>query len=1452
MEKAQLIVVLGMHRSGTSAITRAFTTMGISLGDRLMPPAAGNNAKGFWEDIDISSLDEKMLHEVGSSWHALLPILDKDVRKLEENDYLERAIGMLHGKVADNSAFGLKDPRIAKLLPFWKKVFSRCEYDVRYVLAIRNPLSVAKSLLARDGMEREKSFFLWLNHVLASLVESEGAKRVVVDYDALLSMPDRELSRMAKALDRTIDDVELTKYKDGFLDSGLRHTAYDPSALDEDVSCPPIVREIYSNLLEVATGKQGIDDAELSAKIALWNSEFRRLIPLLSLVDRLSLRHNLPPRMPAVGKGMPSQQAASGYRRPDSKYAIILHLYYPDLWNEFARLIGDVAGDAALYVSLVGPAIEISDQIKSLFPDARIFAFQNRGRDIAPRIELAERAIADGYDILLFVHGKKSPHLKYTNPDVGDLMSTGCDAGELWRRDLLAKLLAKEDVDRIISRFNDDPAVGFVGAAGHWLPMEHGTGHERTSALCGRLGIDPNGVSSGFFAGSMFWVRAKALSPLLELHLKQTDFEEETGQLDGTLAHAVERVFAMVAEKAGFAVEDSNGARLLGAPRDLPSWLQETVWSPCERQWVESEITRWEWKPKLVVAVAAYKGSLVLPHTLDSLSSQWYPTAAVTVAIDETPVTTINEALLAQDADWFAVIDSGSCLSPDAAFRMAHAVHRQPSLQLLYTDEDGINDAGEYLNPHFKPDFNLDYLRSMPYVGGVLFIRRDLFIALDGFDARFEGVEEYDFLLRAWERLNSSNEAGTAIGHLCGTLHHRRLQSGHSRKPLSDVLASAAVALGEHLGRLNVSSVVERGSLPVSHRVRYRHATKPMVSIIIPTRNQRTLLQRCLESLFAYTAWTNYEILIVDNGSDETDAIQYLDGLRALSGELEGRIRILGYPEPFNYSAMNNMAAREARGDYLLMLNNDTAALHPEWLDAMMEHAQRPEVGVVGAKLLYPDGTVQHAGVILGIKGPAEHPFIGRKATEPGYFARLQVDQDLSAVTGACLLVRRSIFEAVGGLDQAELAVSYSDIDLCLKVRAQGYSVVWTPHAILMHEGSKSQKSGVEETTDPAKAERFLREQAVMYQRWLPQIANDPAYNRYLSLGSTDFAVESDVAVRWSPEWRPVPRIVTQPADRMGCGEYRIIAPTRALINAGRIQGLESQRIYSPAELARIRPDALVLQRQVEKHQIGAIERHKRFTDVFCVFEIDDLVNNVPVKNIHKKLLPKDLYKRLRRAVALCDRLVVTTDALAEAYRDLNADVRVIPNYIEDARWGRLRPARRVGRKPRIGWAGGISHTGDLELISGVVEALKDEVEWVFFGMCPERLQPHIHEFHAPVPLSHYAQQLASLNLDLAVAPLEDVPFNHTKSALRLLEYGILGYPVVCSDLTPYQGDFPVTRVRNRFQDWVEAIRGHLADMDATAAQGGALREHVRTHWLLENNLDTWLHGWLPDDYDWG
>ena len=400
---------------------------------------------------------------------------------------------------------------------------------------------------------------------------------------------------------------------------------------------------------------------------------------------------------------------------------------------------------------------------------------------------------------------------------------------------------------------------------------------------------------------------------------------------------------------------------------------------------------------------------------------------------------------------------------------------------------------------------------------------------------------------------------------------------------------------------------------------------------------------------------------------------------------------------------------------------------------------------------------------------------------------------------------------------------------------------------MLLHEGSVSLVTEDTSSTED-KAKRFAAEQDALYDRWLPAIAHDPAYNDNLTLNGPAFQVETDPPVAWNPLiWRPLPVAVAFAADQAGCGHYRIIQPAAAMRDFGLATADVCHRHLSPVEMERVSPDTLVLQRQLTEDQINLQKRVVRFNRCFKVAELDDYFPNIPLKSIHHNQIPKSIIKELRRTLALADRLVVSTEPLAEALAGMNPDIRVIHNHLPMQWWGTCQSHRRQGKKPRVGWAGGSSHRGDLEMIADVIGALADQVEWVFMGMCPDNIRPYIHEFHDGAPIETYPQKLATLNLDLAIAPLEDNIFNRCKSNLRLLELGACGVPIVCSDVAAFRCDLPVTRVKPRFRDWVDAIRMHIHDLDAAAKAGDALRAAIHRDWMLdEKHARFWLSQWMP------
>lgn len=453
-----------------------------------------------------------------------------------------------------------------------------------------------------------------------------------------------------------------------------------------------------------------------------------------------------------------------------------------------------------------------------------------------------------------------------------------------------------------------------------------------------------------------------------------------------------------------------------------------------------------------------------------------------------------NIGLELANGDYLLLLDQDDIIHPDALKCVAYYLGQNPNARVLYSDEDKIDAKGNHHSPHFKPAFNPDLLYSHNYISHLGVYQRELVEKVGGFREGYEGSQDYDLLLRCLEHCKPEE-----VVHIPYVLYHWRAVPGSTAFTESEkgyAQDAGLRALQDHLGPKGVS--VELGKLPNTYRARWPIPAKaPLVSIIIPTRNSRALVERCVTSLYEKNDYPHFEVLLMDNQSDCSESKALFKQL-----ELAGKVRLLMFDAPFNYSAINNMAAKHAKGDVLLLLNNDVEAINPDWLREMVSHAIRPDIGCVGAKLYYPDGRLQHAGVITGLGGVAGHSHKYFPGDHPGYFKRLQIIQNFSAVTGACLAVRKSVFEQVGGLNEKDLAIAFNDVDFCLRVRDSGYRNLWTPYATLIHHESVSR--GAENS--PEKIARFQREITYMKQKWGDSLLNDPNYSQWLTLDREDFS----------------------------------------------------------------------------------------------------------------------------------------------------------------------------------------------------------------------------------------------------------------------------------------------------------------------------------------------------------
>lgn len=465
-----------------------------------------------------------------------------------------------------------------------------------------------------------------------------------------------------------------------------------------------------------------------------------------------------------------------------------------------------------------------------------------------------------------------------------------------------------------------------------------------------------------------------------------------------------------------------------------------------------------------------------------------------------------NAALDMAQGDYIVLADHDDTLSPDALYECASVLENYPETELLYSDEDKISFSGKkYFEPNFKPDFNPDYLYGTNYICHLFVFRKDFYERFGGFRPQFDGAQDYDLILRYTEKAEN-------IRHIPKVLYHWRKNEGSTAADPEKKLYAyehGAQALQEHWDRTGIPARVEMGEVYGTYHTIYQwpelSGQKPLVSILVPNKDHAEDLKKCLESVESQSVYQNLEWIIVENNSTEPETF-------ALYRELEKKknVRVLTWDGPFNYSGINNLAAGEAGGEYLLLMNNDIIQISPESIQEMLGICMRDDVAAVGAKLYYPDDTIQHAGVVIGVKGIADHAFKYLPSKVAGYGLRAITTQDYNAVTAACMLVKKKDFEEAGGLDP-EFRVAFNDIDFCLRLRKNGKLIVFTPFAEFYHCESKSR--GADET--PEHILRFQKEIDAFVERYRDLLEKgDPWYNPNLNLLAADFSLKK-ADIKW-------------------------------------------------------------------------------------------------------------------------------------------------------------------------------------------------------------------------------------------------------------------------------------------------------------------------------------------------
>ncbi len=1030
-----------------------------------------NNDKGFFEDLEVNELNTELLAALNRDWHSLSRIPPESLQSEALEPLKLRAIELMRTKIGDQT-FGLKNPRIGRLLPFWQAVFDELDIKPSYVIAIRNPKSVAQSLQKRDGFDFEKSYYLWLEHVLPTILETGGATRVVVDFDLLMADPSGQLERMAKALGLPFDpdSPRVQEYLSEFLDSNLRHSQFELEDLSEDRAAASDVRRAYQMLVRLGSGNDEVPVDPIEEEFEAIETRLNAMSPALEYMSR-----------------------------SDERVAGLVELVAErDAW---------VAERDAQLDHHKGVLAERTDQIESLNADLaerdnKIIALDQLLATRGARIADLEGSVAE-----------RDRQLHDLNVAAFDRNRQIHDLNEL----AFERSQRINELSQVI--FQRDQTVAVQLAQ---IGRLQATVSDLLSSTSWRLSAPVR-----FFGRQLLRVKAMRRA----VYYARTAYG---GHLEAAKAVSMDyRVGGLSAAKrriVSWALADASPTQISSAEpdrNDYAEWIRRyDTLDDSSRDKIKTRIRELPHTPLISVIMPVYNPPLpMLEAAIKSVQRQLYPHWELCIADDASTDKSVrpllrkyaesdprikvtlrernghiaaasNSAIDLACGEFIAFLDNDDLLAESALYWVSQAITDHPNVALIYSDEDKINELGARYAPYFKPDWNPDLFLSQNMVSHLGAYRTELVRELGGFREGYEGSQDYDLALRCIERLEAHQ-----IHHIPRVLYHWRSHPGSTAKGGSEkpyALTAGQRALDDHFVRLGVSARAEL--LPSDmYRVHYEISRPvPLVSLLIPTRNGLHLIKQCVQSIVEKTLYPNIEILIIDNGSDDPATLEYLKSLRT-----DPRIRVLRDDQPFNFSALNNSAVRSARGVFLGLVNNDIEVISPGWLGEMVSLAQQPGVGAVGARLLYPNGTLQHGGVICGILGVAGHAHRHLPVRELGYFGRATLIQSLSAVTAACLVIRKSTYEEVCGLDEANLKVAFNDVDFCLRIREAGYRNVWTPYAELIHHESATRG----EENSPEKRQRFEGEVTYMQKHWGPRLLNDPAYNPNLTFEYEDFSL---------------------------------------------------------------------------------------------------------------------------------------------------------------------------------------------------------------------------------------------------------------------------------------------------------------------------------------------------------
>jgi glycosyltransferase involved in cell wall biosynthesis len=1000
----KLVLIAGMHRSGTSLVTRLCNLLGADIGGEMLAPTP-DNPKGYWENKRSFEIHEALFTLLGMPWNGIGQLPEGWVDGQAAETTAGALVSLLDEEFKGPLAV-IKDPKICRLLPLWQRIGTAQKIEPHVVLALRHPLAVAGSLARRDGMGEATALLLWLRHTVEAERDSRDVPRVIFDYDAAMADWRGETQKLIAGLGidwpKSLDDI--AGEVEGFISPELRHNAGETAETPLAQDCVAL----YEALLKLKPG------GKLPAKVlAAAEKHLGVLDQAGAVLDEMGWAH-----LRALGKAEYGRQLEAELRREIEKRDQELvsrgrqHQEQVDNYNKVVAAREQELAEFKEYhaeqVANLQQTVSTHEaQIELMY--AHLTHLQN---EIAAMVNSRSWRITRPLREINGWRRQKLPHYKYLLTRLFYVLKEG-DFKTL-----------KRAIDRRLS-----PTAGQIPATnfGAWVAkFDTFTDEDRAGMRARFEKLEDKPL----------------ISILMPVYKPPVD----------VLRQALQSVKDQVYTNWELCIVDDGAG-----DKEVIALL-------------EAEAAA---EPRIRLQVNAHNQNI----------------SGAT-----------NDAFALASGEFTAFMDHDDLLQPHALLMVAEALAEHPDADVLYSDEDKVDRNNIRFDPNFKPAWNRDLFYAQNYLNHLTVIRSALIGQAGGWRLGFEGSQDYDLLLRVIE-----HTADERIVHIPHILYHWRAIETSAAGDIGSKNEAALAgerALREHLERLGKRVEVGPGAedygLAVYYRVKYLLPDPPpRVSLIVPTKDKIELLKGCVDGLLHKTDYPDLEVLIVDNNSEEQASFDYFAEVQK-----DSRVRVLRYEEPFNFSAINNFAAKQATGLVLGLINNDIEVIHPNWLAEMVGHALRPEIGCVGAKLYYADNRVQHAGVICGLGGAAghSHKYYGREW--PGYFGRLGLLQQFSAVTAACLLIRREVYEEVNGLDES-FAVAFNDVDFCLRVLEAGYRNLFTPYAELYHLESVSR--GQEDT--PEKVRRFHTEVSRLRGRWNDFIANDPAYSPNLTIQEENFAL---------------------------------------------------------------------------------------------------------------------------------------------------------------------------------------------------------------------------------------------------------------------------------------------------------------------------------------------------------